>query len=104
MTTSYSINNKTIIVLLAVICFLTPFAIGFNSNDDYSSIFDSSLFIENEDGSLLDSHFSGIIENNVSFVFCLAFTFFIQPEETFHQTLSIFSIFPNRASPLSLSR
>jgi hypothetical protein len=103
MKTISPVNNKRriIIFLFAVLCTITPFVIGLHSNDDYSSIFDSSLFIDDDD-LLFDSHSSCIIENNVSFVFCLACTFFIQPEETFHQALSIFPIFLSRASPLSL--
>ena len=105
MKTISPVNNKKIIIFLfAVLFIITPFTIGLHSNDDYSSIFDSSLFIDDDD-LLFDSHSSCIIENNVSFIFCLAITFFIQyKEKTFHQTLSIFSVFLSRAPPLSLSK
>jgi hypothetical protein len=104
ITTRYSINNKIIIFFFVVICLLTPLSIGIHSNDDYCSLVDSSLFIEDDSflESFVDSLSPGIIENNIFFDFCLAFTFFIQPEETLQQNLSISSISLNRAPPLSL--
>jgi hypothetical protein len=98
MITVSPVNNKRIIIFFfAVICLITTFAIKLHHHDDNLFHFDCPLCIVENALS------SGITETNVSFVFCLVITFFIQPqEENFHRTLFAFSIFLSRAPPLSL--
>jgi len=99
MTNIYTINNKIIIFLFVVICFLTTFTIVSDNLDDNFPLFNNTLSIDDDEDSL----FSYMIENNVSFVFCLAITFLIQTKETFNRIIYIFSIFHKRAPPLSLT-
>jgi len=100
MTNIYSINNKIIIFLFVVICFLTSFTIVSDNFNDKFPLFNNTFSIEDDDED--DSLFSCIIKNNVSFAFCLAITFLIQTKETFNRIIYTF-IFLKRAPPLSLT-
>jgi len=89
--------QRKAIILFAAVCLVVTFTTGLHHHEDNCPHFDCPLCIA---GNSLSS---GKMEDSVSLVFCLAVTFFLQPKETFHRNLSIYSIFPNRAPPLSLS-
>ena len=87
--------QRKAIILFAAVCLVVTFTTGLHHHEDNCPHFDCPLCIA---GNSLSP---GTMEGSVSLFFCLAVTFFLQLKDTFHHYLSIFSIFPNRAPPLS---
>ncbi|MGP8155192.1 MAG: hypothetical protein ACLQBQ_13830, partial [Smithella sp.] len=88
--------HKKIVLFFAAICLVSTLTVAFHHHHDECRHSDCPLCIV---GISLSN--SSIENNNTSFVFHSTISYFRQPEEAFHITLSVFSTYPNKAPPLS---
>ena len=97
MTTISPVKHKNIFFFLAIVFLFAFLAITFHHHDDGCQHFECSLCIA---ANLFSS---GNLEIHESFVFYPTTTYLHQPEEPFHQALSKFPVYSDRAPPVSLS-
>jgi hypothetical protein len=90
------VNRKKIFFFFAVIFLFASLAITFHHHDDGCHHSECSLCIA---ANLFSS---SNLEIHESFVFYPTTTYFHQPEESFHQALSKFPVYSDRAPPVSL--
>jgi len=96
MMTFFSQFTGKVIFLSVVICLVVTFTTGLHHHNDSCTHFDCPLCIA---ANVLSS---GVVEEGVSLLFCLAAVFVLQPKATSHRHFSIFFIFSNRAPPAVL--
>lgn len=89
-------RGKKIYFFFVVVFLFASLAIAFHHHDDGHQHDECSLCIAS---NLLSS---GNLEINESFVFQPTATYLYQPEESFHHALSKFTIYADRAPPVSL--
>jgi len=91
------VNRKSIFFFFAIVFLFASLAITFHHHDDGYKHSECSLCFT------IDLFSSSNLEVNESFVFDPPTTYLYQPEGTFHQALSKFAIYSDRAPPVSLS-
>jgi len=91
------INRKNIFFFFAVVFLLAALTIPFHHHDDGGQHSECSLCVA------ANSFISGNLEIHDSFVFFLTTTDLRQPEESFHQALSKYPLYSDRAPPVSFS-
>lgn len=91
------INRKNVFFLFAVLFLFASLTITFHHHDDGAQRSECSLCVAT---NLISS---GNLEIHESFVLYSATTYFPQSEESFHQALSKYSVYSDRAPPVSLS-
>ena len=97
MTTISPVKHKNIFFFFAIVFLFASLAITFHHHDDGYQHHECSLCIA------ADLFSSSNLEIHESFVFYPTTTYLSQPEESFHQALSKFSAYSDRAPPDSLS-
>jgi hypothetical protein len=97
MMTISPINRKNILFFFAIMFLFASLAMTFHHHDDGCQHDECSLCIA---ANLFSS---GNLEIHESFVFYPTTTYFYQPEEPFHQALSKFPIYSDRAPPVAVS-
>jgi hypothetical protein len=97
MMTIFQTNRKKIYCFFAIVFLFTSLAITFHHHDDGYQHHECALCIAT------DLFSSSNIEIHNSFVFYPTTTYLSQPEELFHQALSKFIVYSDRAPPVSLS-
>jgi hypothetical protein len=97
MMTIFQTNRKKIYYFFAIVFLFASLAMTFHHHDDGSQHDECSLCIA---ANLFSS---GNLEIHQSFVFYPTTTSFSHPEGSFHQALSKFPIYSDRAPPVSLS-
>ena len=97
MMTIFQTNRKKIYYFFAIVFLFASLAIAFHHHDDGHQHDECSLCIA---ANLFSS---GNLEIHQSFVFYPTTTYLHQPEESFHQALSKFSVYSDRAPPVSVS-
>jgi hypothetical protein len=90
-----SINRKNILFFFAVVFLFTSLAITFHHHDDGYEHHECPLCV----AATLFS--SSNLEIHETFVFYPTTTYLHQPEESFHQALSKFPVYSDRAPPVS---
>ncbi|MGA9109965.1 MAG: hypothetical protein WB290_06665 [Smithella sp.] len=90
------VNRKNIFLFFAIVYLFASLTIAFHHHDDGCEHNDCPLCVA------AMSFSSGNIEIHDSFVFYPTTTYFYQPEESFHQALSKFSVYSDRAPPVSI--
>jgi hypothetical protein len=96
MTVSH-VNRKYIFFLFAIVFLFTSLAITFHHRDDGCEHHECPLCV----AAILFS--SSNLTVHEAFVFYPTIIYLHQPEESFHQALSKFSIYSDRAPPVSAS-
>jgi hypothetical protein len=89
------LNRKYIFFFFAILFLFTSLAITFH-HDDGCQHSECPLCV----AAILFS--SGNLEIHETFVFYPTTTYLYQPEESFHQALSKFSVYSDRAPPVSI--
>jgi hypothetical protein len=97
MITISQINRKNIFLFIAIVSLFASLAIAFHHHDDGYQHHECSLCIATDLFSFSN------LEIQESFVFYPTTTYLHQPEESFHQALSKFSVYSDRAPPVSAS-
>jgi hypothetical protein len=97
MTTIPPAYRRITCFFFAIVFLFASLAITFHHHDDGHQHDECSLCIA---ANLFSS---GNLEVHQSFVFYPTTTYLYQPEESFHQALSKFPIYSDRAPPVSLS-
>jgi hypothetical protein len=97
MTTTSQAYRKKIFFFFAIVFLFASLAITFHHHDDGRQHDECSLCIA---ANLFSS---GNLEIHQSFVFYPTTTYLHQPEESFHQALSKFPVYSDRAPPVSVS-
>jgi hypothetical protein len=97
MMTIFQTNRKNIFFFFAIVFLFASLAITFHHHDDGCQHSECSLCIAT------NLFTSSNLEIHESFVFYPTTTYLTQPEESFHQALSKFSVYSDRAPPISLS-
>ena len=97
MMTIPHINRKYIYFFFAIVFLLASLTITFHHHDDGCQHHECPLCVA---ATLFPS---GNLEIHETFVFYPTITCLHQPEEIFHQALSKFSIYSERAPPISAS-
>ena len=95
--TIFQSNRKTIFFFFAIVFLFASLAITFHHHADGRQHSECSLCIA---ANLFSS---GNLEIHQSFVFYSTTTYLHQPEESFHQALSKFPVYSDRAPPVSVS-
>jgi len=91
------LNRKYIIFFFAIVFLFASLAITFHHHDDECEHHDCPLCV----AATLFS--SGNLEIHETFVFYPTTIYLFQPEESFHQALSKFPVYSDRAPPVSVS-
>jgi len=91
------VNRKKIFLLFAIFYLFASLAITFHHHHDGCEHSDCPLCVA------ATSFSSSNLEIHDSFVFYPTTTYFYQPEESFHQALSKFPVYADRAPPASIS-
>ena len=97
MMTIFQTNRKSIFFFFAIVFLFAFLAIAFHHHDDVHQHDECSLCVAT------NSFSSSNFEIHESFVFYPTTTYLHQPEEPFHQALSKFSVYSDRAPPVSVS-
>ena len=97
MMTISQVNRKKTFFFFAIVFLFASLAITFHHHDDGHHHDECSLCI----AAYISS--AGNLEIHQSFVFYQTTTYLHQPEESFHQALSKFPVYSDRAPPVSLS-
>ena len=97
MMTISQVNRKNIFFFFAIVFLFASLAITFHHHDDGHQHDECSLCIAANISS------AGNFEIHQAFVFYPTTTYLHQPEESFHQALSKFIVYSDRAPPVSLS-
>jgi hypothetical protein len=97
MMTIFQTNRKKIYYFFAIVFLFASLAMTFHHHDDGRQHDDCPLCVA---ANLFSS---GNLEIHQSFVFYPTTTYLQQPEESFHQALSKFPIYSDRAPPVSVS-
>ena len=97
MMTISSINRKNIFLFFAILFLFASLAITFHHHDDGCQQPECSLCIA------ANLFFSSSLEIIELFVFYQTIIYLHQPEEYFHQALSKFPVYSDRAPPVSVS-
>jgi hypothetical protein len=97
MMTISQITRKIIFFFFATVFLFASLAMTFHHHDDGAQHHECSLCIAT------DLFSSSNVEIQNSFVFYPTTTNLCQPEESFHQALSKFPIYSDRAPPASIS-
>ena len=97
MMTIPQVNRKTIFFFFAIVFLFASLAMTSHHHDDGAQHVECSLCIAT------DLFSSSNVEIHNSFVFYPTMTNLYQPEESFHQALSKFSVYSDRAPPVSIS-
>ena len=97
MTTISPVKHKNIFFFFAIVFLFASLAITFHHHDDGRQHSECSLCIAT------DLFSASNLEIHNSFVFYRTTIYLYQPEESFHQALSKFPVYSDRAPPISLS-
>jgi hypothetical protein len=97
MMTIFQTNRKKIYYFFAIVFLFAFLAITFHHHDDGRQHSECPLCVA------ATSFSSGNLEIHETFVFYPTTTYLHQPEESFHQALSKFPIYSDRAPPVSAS-
>jgi len=96
MTVSH-VNRKYIFFFFAILFLFASLAITFHHHDDECEHHECPLCVA------ASSFSSGNLEIHETFVFYPTIIYLHQPEESFHQALSKFTVYSDRAPPVSVS-
>jgi hypothetical protein len=91
------VSRKNGLFFFAIVFLFASLAITFHHHDDGCEHHECPLCVA------ASSFSSGNLEIHETFVFYPTTTYLHQPEESFHQALSKFSIYSDRAPPVSAS-
>jgi hypothetical protein len=97
MMTIYRINRKKVFFFFAIVFLIASLTIVFHHHADGQQHDECSLCVA---ANLFSS---GNLEIHQSFIFQPTTTYLHQPEEFFHQALSKFPVYSDRAPPVSFS-